>query len=114
MFGPCLHHTWTLSHLILCSPWNVLTLNQVAHNLAVARYYAGKLSNGTESFFKAAQAAKRQMQGKDQDTEAAPEDFDDEAECAVISYNLAVVVSKPRPSPPVTLPKFGFRSLCSL
>jgi hypothetical protein len=94
-----------LSRLILCSPWNVLTLAQVAHNLAVARYYAGKLPNGTESFFKAAQAAKRQMQGKDQDTEAAPEDFDDEAECAVISYNLAVVVGKPSLPRPSLCPK---------
>lgn len=69
---------------------------KVAHNLAVARYYAGKLPAGTEAFFKAAQAAKRQMQGQDQETDAGAEDFDDEAECAVISYNLAVVMYQRR------------------
>ena len=31
------------------------------------------------------------MEGKDGESDTANDDFDDEAECAVISYNMAVV-----------------------
>jgi len=63
---------------------------KVAHNLAVARFYAGR-DKSTESFFEVAVAAKRRMEGKDGESDTSNDDFDDEAECAVISYNMAVV-----------------------
>ena len=51
---------------------------QVAHNLAVAQYFAGRFDS-IDNFYDAAVVVKRRMEGKDAEGEDSPtEDFDDE------------------------------------
>eukprot|EP00039_Didymoeca_costata_P014336 m.230275 g.230275 ORF g.230275 m.230275 type:complete len:665 (-) comp15998_c0_seq5:271-2265(-) len=69
---------------------------KVQHNLAVTRFYAGK-EKSLDNFFSQATKAKKSLAGRDADSaDSNNEDFDDEAESAVITYNLAVVLYKRR------------------